>query len=131
MRAQVIPLVALEQGISWRRIHRSMELPGTPTIAKPTVLVVGEDQLSVAFQIDRYWGEQEVTRRSIDSFMVVVTSQPDAGRLGWQLEPHHPRLDRLIFCSDACKILRFIARNPFNITANTGALIGIYILTRQ
>jgi chemosensory pili system protein ChpA (sensor histidine kinase/response regulator) len=46
-----------------------MELPGTPTIAKPTVLVVGEDQLSVAFEIDRYWGEQEVTRRSIDSLM--------------------------------------------------------------
>jgi two-component system, chemotaxis family, sensor histidine kinase and response regulator PixL len=68
-QSQVIPLVALEQGISWRRIHRSMELPGTPTIAKPTVLVVGEDQLSVAFEIDRYWGEQEVTRRSIDSLM--------------------------------------------------------------
>jgi len=68
-QSQVIPLVALEQGISWRRIHRSIELPGTPTIAKPTVLVVGEDQLSVAFEIDRYWGEQEVTRRSIDSLM--------------------------------------------------------------
>ncbi len=68
-QSQVIPLIGLEQGIAFGRSHRSMELPGTATIAKPTVLVVGEDRLSIAFRIDRYWGEQEVTRRSIDSLM--------------------------------------------------------------
>ena len=67
--SQVIPLVALEQGISFGRNYRSLALPGTPTIAKPTVLVVGEDNRSIAFKIDRFWGEREVTRRSIDSLM--------------------------------------------------------------
>jgi two-component system, chemotaxis family, sensor histidine kinase and response regulator PixL len=68
-QSQVIPLIALEQGISFNRSQRSIELPGTPTIATPTILVVGEDRLSVAFRIDRYWGEQEVTSRSIDRLM--------------------------------------------------------------
>ncbi len=68
-QSQVIPLIALEQGISFGRNHRSRELPGTPTIAKPTVLIVGEDNRSIAFKIDRFWGEREVTRRSIDSLM--------------------------------------------------------------
>jgi two-component system, chemotaxis family, sensor histidine kinase and response regulator PixL len=31
------------------------------------VLVVGEDRLATAFYIDRFWGEQEVTLRAIDS----------------------------------------------------------------
>jgi two-component system, chemotaxis family, sensor histidine kinase and response regulator PixL len=66
-QSQVVPLLALEQGISFRRGHRPMELSGIPTIAKPTILIVGEDQLLASFYIDRYWGEQEVTRRSIDS----------------------------------------------------------------
>ncbi len=68
-QSQIIPLVAVEQGISFGRTQRPFELPGTPAISQPTVLVVGEDQLSTAFYIDRYWGEQEVTLRSIDSPM--------------------------------------------------------------
>jgi two-component system, chemotaxis family, sensor histidine kinase and response regulator PixL len=68
-QSQIIPLVALEQGISFQRIRRPMELSGVPTIDKPTILIVGEDQLLTSFYIDRYWGEQEVTRCPIDSLM--------------------------------------------------------------
>ncbi|PSB00808.1 hybrid sensor histidine kinase/response regulator [Merismopedia glauca] len=68
-QSQVIPVVALERGISFGRTHRPFQLPGIPTISQPTVLVVGEDQLSTAFYIDRFWGEQEVTLRAIDSPM--------------------------------------------------------------
>ena len=66
-QSQQIPLIALEQGISFNRNSRMLGLPGTPTISQPTVLIVGEDRKSTAFYIDRYWGEQEVTLRSIDS----------------------------------------------------------------
>ncbi len=66
-QSQVIPLIALEQGISFGRNHRSVVLPGNPTISQPTVLVVGEDNSATAFKIDRFWGEREVTMRSIDS----------------------------------------------------------------
>jgi two-component system, chemotaxis family, sensor histidine kinase and response regulator PixL len=68
-QAQTIPLLAMEQAISFSRNHRSFELPGIPTIGQTTVLVVGEDQLSKAFYIDRFWGEKEVTLKSIDSPM--------------------------------------------------------------
>jgi two-component system, chemotaxis family, sensor histidine kinase and response regulator PixL len=68
-QSQDIPLIALEQGISFNRNSRTLGLPGRPTIAQPTILIVGEDQKSTAFYIDRYWGEQEVTLRSIDSPM--------------------------------------------------------------
>jgi two-component system, chemotaxis family, sensor histidine kinase and response regulator PixL len=68
-QSQSIPLIALEQGISFNRNSRTLGLPGRPTIAQPTILIVGEDRKSTAFYIDRYWGEQEVTLRSIDSPM--------------------------------------------------------------
>lgn len=66
-QSQTIPLVALEQGVTFGRDHRPFELSGIPTIAQTTLLVVGEDQLSTAFYIDRFWGEKEVTLKSIDS----------------------------------------------------------------
>jgi two-component system, chemotaxis family, sensor histidine kinase and response regulator PixL len=68
-QSQEMPLIALEQGISFGRNTRTLGLPGRPTISQPTVLIVGEDRKSTAFYIDRYWGEQEVTLRSIDSPM--------------------------------------------------------------
>jgi two-component system, chemotaxis family, sensor histidine kinase and response regulator PixL len=68
-QSQQIPLIALERGISFNRNTRTVGLSGRPTIAQPTVLIVGEDRKSTAFYIDRYWGEQEVTLRSIDSPM--------------------------------------------------------------
>ncbi|WP_309728577.1 response regulator [Chamaesiphon sp. OTE_75_metabat_556] len=68
-QSQSIPLIALEQGISFGRNSRTFGLPGRPTISQPTVLIVGEARTSTAFSIDRYWGEQEVTLRSIDSPM--------------------------------------------------------------
>jgi two-component system, chemotaxis family, sensor histidine kinase and response regulator PixL len=65
-QSQEIPLIALERGISFGRTHRPFELPGTPTISHPTVLIVGDDRSTTAFHIDRFWGEREVTLRSID-----------------------------------------------------------------
>ncbi len=65
-QSQEISLIALERGISFGRTHRPFELPGTPTISHPTVLIVGDDRSTTAFHIDRFWGEREVTLRSID-----------------------------------------------------------------
>jgi two-component system, chemotaxis family, sensor histidine kinase and response regulator PixL len=66
-QSQTIPLLALEQAMTFGGNHRPFELPGIPTIDQLTVLVVGEDELSAAFYIDKFWGEKEVTLRSIDS----------------------------------------------------------------
>jgi two-component system, chemotaxis family, sensor histidine kinase and response regulator PixL len=62
-----IPVVALEKTLNFNRPHRPFEFSGLPKIAEPTVLVVGEDRVATAFYIDRFWGEQEVTLRTIDS----------------------------------------------------------------
>jgi two-component system, chemotaxis family, sensor histidine kinase and response regulator PixL len=64
-----IPALQLEQHLSFRRPTKPFELSGTPTIAKPTVLVVGDGDALFGFSIDRFWGEQEVTLRSIESPM--------------------------------------------------------------
>ena len=68
-QSQIIPVISIEQGINFGRSYRPFSLPGAPTISQPTVLIVGEDQSSTAFHIDRFWGEKEVTLRSIDSPM--------------------------------------------------------------
>jgi chemosensory pili system protein ChpA (sensor histidine kinase/response regulator) len=68
-QSQTIPVVSIEQGINFGRSYRPFSLPGTPTISQPTVLIVGEDSLLTAFHIDQFWGEKEVTLRSIDSPM--------------------------------------------------------------
>jgi two-component system, chemotaxis family, sensor histidine kinase and response regulator PixL len=66
-QSQTIPVVAIEQGLNWGRSYRPVSLPGTPAISQPTVLIAGAAPLSTAFYIDRFWGEKEVTLRSIDS----------------------------------------------------------------
>jgi two-component system, chemotaxis family, sensor histidine kinase and response regulator PixL len=68
-QSQVIPLIALEKGIFFGHNHRPLELSGQPTIDRPTILIIGEDQLLTAFYIDRFWGEKEVTLRPIDSLI--------------------------------------------------------------
>jgi two-component system, chemotaxis family, sensor histidine kinase and response regulator PixL len=68
-QSQTIPVVSIEQGINFGRSYRPFSLPGAPIISQPTVLIVGEDSLLTAFHIDRFWGEKEVTLRSIDSPM--------------------------------------------------------------
>lgn len=59
-QSQTIPLLALEQAVTFGRNHRPLQLPGIPTVDQLMVLVVGEDQLSTAFYIDQFWGEKEV-----------------------------------------------------------------------
>jgi two-component system, chemotaxis family, sensor histidine kinase and response regulator PixL len=81
-QSQTIPLLALEQATTFGRNHRPLQLPGIPTIDQLTVLVVGEDQLSTAFYIDRFWGEKEVALRSIDSPMPLTPGFGDSIILG-------------------------------------------------
>jgi two-component system, chemotaxis family, sensor histidine kinase and response regulator PixL len=66
---RTIPLIQLEKGITFSRPFKPFELLGTPTIAQPTLLLTGDDDAVVGFCIDRFWGEQEVTLRSIDAPM--------------------------------------------------------------
>jgi two-component system, chemotaxis family, sensor histidine kinase and response regulator PixL len=109
-QSQVIPLMALEQGISYSRSHRTLELPGNPIINKPTILIVGEDKVAVSFQIDRYWGEQEVTMRLIDSLTPLTPGFGNSIILGD---------GRVVPMVDLLRWAEWMSTNSVTVAANT------------
>ena len=62
-----IPLVEIEKTLSYRRSTKNITLTGSPAIDRTMALVIKDEKLSAALQIDRFWHEQESTVRSIDS----------------------------------------------------------------
>jgi two-component system, chemotaxis family, sensor histidine kinase and response regulator PixL len=66
-QARSIPLLRIEQELTFRRVCKRFELPGTPKINQTTALLVGEGSQVRGFYLDRVWGEQEVAIRPISS----------------------------------------------------------------
>ncbi len=64
---QKIPVVRLEESLNFHRPGQPFEMPGNPAINQPTVLIVGEGTTFGGIHLDRFWGEQEVTIRPIES----------------------------------------------------------------
>ncbi len=64
---QLIPLVRLEDNFSFNRPCQAFKMSGNPVIDQPTALIVGEGSSIGGIQIDRFWGEKEVTIRPINS----------------------------------------------------------------
>ncbi len=62
-----IPLIKIDETLTYYRPNNNFSLNGNPTIDDHMALVVGEDKLSAAFKISRFWYEQESTIRPIDS----------------------------------------------------------------
>jgi len=62
-----IPLIEIENVLFYRRAHKTLNLPGEPTINRKMTLVVGDKQSSIALKINRFWNEQESTIRAIES----------------------------------------------------------------
>jgi two-component system, chemotaxis family, sensor histidine kinase and response regulator PixL len=66
-QGKLIPLIRLEQTLSFNRFNRGFSLTGNPAIDRQTILIVGDKSNSFAIEIDRFWGEQEATIRQIQS----------------------------------------------------------------
>jgi two-component system, chemotaxis family, sensor histidine kinase and response regulator PixL len=62
----LIPLVQLNDCFSFSRPMLQSDLDGVPKINQPMVLLVEQGDEVVGIQVDRYWGEQEVTIRQIE-----------------------------------------------------------------
>ncbi|MDJ0900866.1 MAG: hybrid sensor histidine kinase/response regulator [Xenococcus sp. MO_188.B8] len=62
-----IPLIRLEQWLTFNRPSRSFQMDSKPTIDTPTVLVFSQENQWNGIYIERYWGEQEVAIRSVVS----------------------------------------------------------------
>ncbi|WP_299416518.1 hybrid sensor histidine kinase/response regulator [Acaryochloris sp. IP29b_bin.148] len=64
---QVIPVINLAKHWAFNQTHKLSEMLGTPVINRSTVLVIGEESNIGGLEIERFWGEQEVTIRNIAS----------------------------------------------------------------
>ncbi|MFB6274984.1 MAG: response regulator [Halothece sp.] len=62
-----IPVFTLEQWCRFNRPIKPFEMEGTATLDRPTVIVVNYYGQSQGIKIDRFWQEQEVALRSVDS----------------------------------------------------------------
>jgi two-component system, chemotaxis family, sensor histidine kinase and response regulator PixL len=70
----LIPLVQLKECFSFSRPMLQSDLDGVPKINQPMVLLVEQGDEVVGIQVDRYWGEQEVTIRQIEGTIALPTA---------------------------------------------------------
>jgi two-component system, chemotaxis family, sensor histidine kinase and response regulator PixL len=70
----LIPLVQLKDGFSFSRPVLQSDLDSTPKINQPMVLLVEQDDEVVGIQVDRYWGEQEVTIRQVEGMITLPSA---------------------------------------------------------
>ena len=64
---QNLPLLDLQKTLIFQRSHKSWEMNQNPVINQTTALVMAGDNDTGAIKIDRFWGEQEVSVRPIES----------------------------------------------------------------
>lgn len=62
----MVPLIRLHQWLHFSRPHPKANTDAIPTINQPTVLMISQGSDLVGLQVERYWGEQEVTIRNIE-----------------------------------------------------------------
>jgi two-component system, chemotaxis family, sensor histidine kinase and response regulator PixL len=65
----LIPLVQTQDWLNFPRTVVQSDLETTPKINQPTVLLIEQEGQVVGIQVDRYWGEQEVTIRQVEGMI--------------------------------------------------------------
>jgi two-component system, chemotaxis family, sensor histidine kinase and response regulator PixL len=61
-----VPLLRLEQWLKFPRASRAFDTDEVPIIDQATVFLVAQGDALVGIQVDRYWGEQEVSIRQVE-----------------------------------------------------------------
>jgi two-component system, chemotaxis family, sensor histidine kinase and response regulator PixL len=61
-----VPVIPLSRWLRSQRPIHLVESDTTPTINQPSVLIIGMEEQAFALQVERYWGEQEVTIRQVE-----------------------------------------------------------------
>jgi chemosensory pili system protein ChpA (sensor histidine kinase/response regulator) len=62
----MVPLIRLSQWLQFSRSPKVTDTEAVPTIDQPTVLMIAQGNDLVGLQVERYWGEQEVTIRQVE-----------------------------------------------------------------
>ncbi|MBV8886273.1 MAG: response regulator [Chroococcidiopsidaceae cyanobacterium CP_BM_RX_35] len=61
----MVPLIPLRQWLHFSHPSKVADTEAVPTINQPAVLMVAQGNALVGIQVERYWGEQEVTVRQV------------------------------------------------------------------
>lgn len=64
-----IPLITLSKWLKFNYTQPILDIDDIPVISQPTLLMIENNNNIVAMEIDRYWGEQEVTIRQVEGKM--------------------------------------------------------------
>ncbi|MGK7875483.1 MAG: response regulator [Xenococcaceae cyanobacterium] len=62
----MVPLIKLSKWLQFSSFHHITEPDTVPIINKPTVLMIAQGHDLIGIEVDRYWGEQEVTIRQVE-----------------------------------------------------------------
>jgi chemotaxis family two-component system sensor histidine kinase/response regulator PixL len=62
-----VPLLKLGEHLHFSRPQFQIETATRPIVDEPLMLIVAKDNVPFGLQVDRYWGEQEVTIRGVQS----------------------------------------------------------------
>ncbi|MBD2178019.1 hybrid sensor histidine kinase/response regulator [Pseudanabaena sp. FACHB-1998] len=77
-----VPLLRLEERLHFSRPQFQFETENRPVVDEPLILIVAKNNLPFALQVDRYWGEQEVTIRGVQSVIPMPTGFMGCAILG-------------------------------------------------
>jgi chemosensory pili system protein ChpA (sensor histidine kinase/response regulator) len=64
-----VPLLRLGDRLHFSRPQVQVETENRPTVDEPLMLIVARNNIPFGIQVDRYWGEQEVTIRGVQSLI--------------------------------------------------------------
>ena len=98
----MVSLIRLSQWLQLPPSRPRTETEAVPVINTPTALIVAEDDTPIALQVDRYWGEQEVTIRQVEGNLKLPPGLTGCTVLGD---------GRVVPLVDVSSLLRWITQN--------------------
>jgi chemosensory pili system protein ChpA (sensor histidine kinase/response regulator) len=77
-----VPLIKLSDHLQFSRPQFQNETENRPIVDEPLILIVARNNVPFALQVERYWGEQEVTIRGVQSAIPMPTGFMGCAILG-------------------------------------------------
>ncbi len=77
-----VPLLKLSDRLHFARPQIQIETENRPIVDEPLVLIVAHNNVPFGLQVSRYWGEQEVTIRNVQSLIPMPTGFMGCAILG-------------------------------------------------
>ncbi len=99
---EMIPLLNLSSWLNFNRLSPRYNSSDPPVINQPIVLMISQGSRLFGLEMDKYWGEQEVTMRTLDSVFPLPTGLTGCTILGD---------GRVVPLADAMTLINWIEQN--------------------